>query len=477
MEVSSVQNLCKHLIFCAIQRCRMSDELCRISIVLKLCPEFNPPLVRISVSDTGVGCNLKEFEALRYATNPISASKFDGVITITTTGISDNEIHTFSLNINETISSGRLTKLSSISKCGAKFSGTEAVLSTAESLNDLQSDISLFLHKMSMVKLPTVAVELLVDSLGVRGSQLQSCVLAVDCSPLPSSATNIERLKSGLEEYVLKHGNRLENFCQLCFSTAEHLKVGTGMAKRSGTSQSKRQMMEAVVVISETSEPAFPACCRPSGKRTEVFFFKDFTPCSIPQPSLDALTSIKWKDYGLTLKRITDQDDIALLEWENLPPNFHIDIALHSYHKEVMMVPSAGNRQADKTFTRKALKLALYELKETNDKALLSSHALKICNYAPDLAKTIAGLVLSSCDINFKKECFSVLGLQCQKLEASGLENCIKDKILSAIGSNDRKAQRTREPAAILFQNECFQLDFQDEDYEDGEEMFSSLKL
>lgn len=141
------------------------------------------------------------------------------------------------------------------------------------------------------------------------------------------------------------------------------------------------------------------------------------------------------------------------------------------------MVPSAGNRQADKTFTRKALKLALDELKETNDKALLSSHALKICNYAPDLAKTIAGLVLSSCDINFKKECFSVLGLQCQKLEASGLENCIKDKILSAIGSNDRKAQRTREPAAILFQNECFQLDFQDEDYEDGEEMFSSLKL
>ena len=42
------------------------------------------------------------------------------------------------------------------------------------------------------------------------------------------------------------------------------------MAKRSGTSQSKRQMMEAVVVISETSEPAFPACSRPSGKRTEV---------------------------------------------------------------------------------------------------------------------------------------------------------------------------------------------------------------
>lgn len=66
----------------------------------------------------------------------------------------------------------------------------------------------------------------------------------------------------------------------------------------------------------------------------QVFFFKDFTPCSTTQSSLDALTSIKWKDYGLTLKSIADQDDIALLEWENLPPNVNIDIVLHSYHEE-----------------------------------------------------------------------------------------------------------------------------------------------
>lgn len=66
--------------------------------------------------------------------------------------------------------------------------------------------------------LQKVAVELLIDNHSVPGSQ-GNCVLAVDCSPLPSSATNAERLKSGLEEYALKHGNRLQDICRLCFST------------------------------------------------------------------------------------------------------------------------------------------------------------------------------------------------------------------------------------------------------------------
>ncbi|KAL3501179.1 hypothetical protein ACH5RR_035628 [Cinchona calisaya] len=205
-------------------------------------------------------------------------------------------------------------------------SGTEATLSTTESLNDLLKDISSFLSKR-------VAVELLVDSLSMPGSQSESCVLAVECSPLPSAATNIERLQLGLEEYVLKHGNILGKICQSCFSTSEHLKVGTGMAGRLGTVQSKRRMMEAVVIVSETSELA-PSCCRPHSTRTEALFFKDFTPYSITQSSLEALTSIKWKDYGLTLKSIADEDDITFLEWENLPPNVHIDIVLHCYYEE-----------------------------------------------------------------------------------------------------------------------------------------------
>lgn len=54
----------------------------------------------------------------------------------------------------------------------------------------------------------------------------------------------------------------------------------------------------------------------------------------MPQPSVEALISIDWKKYGLVLKSVENQDGVALLEWENLPPCLHIDIVLHIYHKQ-----------------------------------------------------------------------------------------------------------------------------------------------
>ncbi|KAI5679209.1 hypothetical protein M9H77_10159 [Catharanthus roseus] len=277
------------------------------------------------VSDTGSGSNLDEFQSLRCSTNPIFTSKWgrqpnldalNNQLALCT--ISENEINHFSINLRETDSSR---------------SGTEASFMAIDSLDDLQLQITLFLRKICILKIPKVAVELLIDNHSVPGSQ-GNCVLAVDCSPLPSSATNAERLKSGLEEYALKHGNRLQDICRLCFSTKEHLKVGTGSANRSGTLQSNVQMMEAVVVISEVSERAIPSCYRACSSMTEVLFFKDFTPCLITQSSLDALVSIKWKDYGLSLKSIADQEGCVFLEWDSLPPSVHIDVVLHSYSKQ-----------------------------------------------------------------------------------------------------------------------------------------------
>lgn len=49
---------------------------------------------------------------------------------------------------------------------------------------------------------------------------------------------------------------------------------------------------------------------------------------------MKALKSIDWKRYGLHFGSIVEQDGIALLEWENLPADTHIDIVLHSYHKQ-----------------------------------------------------------------------------------------------------------------------------------------------
>ncbi|WJX12467.1 hypothetical protein P8452_02968 [Trifolium repens] len=76
-------------------------------------------------------------------------------------------------------------------------------------------------------------------------------------------------------------------------------------------------------------------CFREYGDKTEVLYFKDISPCvMLSQSCMKPLKSIEWKRYGLHLRGIVELDGIALLEWENLPTDAHIDIVLHSYLKQ-----------------------------------------------------------------------------------------------------------------------------------------------
>lgn len=314
----------------------------------------------------------------------------------------------------------------------------------------------------------------MVDRGDSPGSRCENIIQAIQCVST-SPASNIDYLKSGLKDYVFKHGNRLDNICNSCFSSGECLKVGSGVACSTESNRNAGQVMEAVIIISESLESMSPSCLRLHSTKTEVLYFKDFVPCSISQSSLNALTSIDWKSYGLNLRSISDQNDDALLEWENLPPNFHIDIVLHHYHKQVVLPPAMQKAQLDRTLTRKAVKFALDDLKEKNAGVLLTAQALKIRSYAPDLARTIAGLILSSNDSNFKGECISLLGLQSEEMETRSVENCIKERIVSVIDLNDRKLQRSKEAAPYLFEDDCYQEPNFLDDYEEGEKAFSSL--
>lgn len=75
----------------------------------------------------------------------------------------------------------------------------------------------------------------------------------------------------------------------------------------------------------------------------QVLYFKDFSPCPIPQSSLKALTSIDWKSYGLSFGSVVVQGGFALVEWENLPPYVQIDIVLHHYHEQYPNLDSILN--------------------------------------------------------------------------------------------------------------------------------------
>ncbi|EYU24723.1 hypothetical protein MIMGU_mgv1a022264mg, partial [Erythranthe guttata] len=373
---------------------------------------------------------------------------------------SDKEIHHMKYDLKEVVSSKRLMTLPSATKNGAKFSGTEVSLSICEEVGGLVTMMSVFIRKVGFLIYIKIAVELSVETGGVT-SQSENIVLRNECSTIPMHLANIDYLKLGLEDYVSKHGNGLVETCHSCFSTGQNLKFGTGVACSRANGQSGRQVMEVVIIISEIPTSDLSSCFRNYGTRTEVLYFRDFSPCSMSQASLDALISIEWKKFGLVLKSVGEQDGVTLLEWENLPPRSHIDIS----------------NLLDRSLTRKAVKLALAGLKKSNAGVFLTERAVKICSYAPDLAKTISALITSSHDSNFQTECFSLLGLQSQENKNNLLEDCIKDKIISVVAKNDRISWGNREAPVLFEDNTHHESYLLDEEYEQGEETFSHLDL
>ncbi|KAK8991590.1 hypothetical protein V6N11_062595 [Hibiscus sabdariffa] len=311
-----------------------------------------------------------------------------------------------------------------------------------------------------------VAAELVIKQEDSLGLLCENVFLPNECSPLNFSSSNVERLKSGLEEYVLKHGNILNNKCDSCFSSREQLKISSGVACSMESQRGPGLIVEAVIAISELAEsPCFRSC----RNKTEVLHFKDFSPCSVPVASLSALTSIDWRSYGLTLRGVVDQVDHALIEWESLPPDLRIDMAIHCYRK--------CKHQPDRHLIKKAVKLALDDFKGKYTGFLLSAHAVKVCSYAPDLASSIAGMILSSNDSEFQSKCASLLGLmQPQEIGRQTIEDRIKGMIISVIETNDRKPEKNKEAAPLLFEDDHPQdpepIPYS-EDYEGGDDVFS----
>ncbi|KAE9613378.1 putative Type 2 DNA topoisomerase 6 subunit B-like protein [Lupinus albus] len=330
MEFSSVQNLCLHLISSAYQRCRLSEHICRISIILARSSSSLPSSLRISISDTGIGSCLEEYQYLKLSSTVVADNW----------GISDSDIHNYQIILKENGSPG-ITRLPSNPKKGATFRharhlnfinlrlifcGSEVCLCSFISLDLLLAEVHSFLQK-------NVAIQLVAEDCAVPGSQYEKVFLANECTQLPISGSNLELLKSGLKDYVLKHGHNLSNMCNSCFPTGEQLKVGSGVACCTENHQHTELVTEAVIVMSNIPREN-AACVREFGDKTEVLYFKDFSPCTISRSCMKALKSTDWKRYGLSLRGIIQQDGFALLEWENLHTDTHIDIVLHSYQKQ-----------------------------------------------------------------------------------------------------------------------------------------------
>lgn len=95
--------------------------------------------------------------------------------------------------------------------------------------------------------------------------------------------------------------------------------------------------------------------------------------------------------------------------------------------------------------------------------------SFQVREYVPDLAESIAGLILSSTDKEFQDECITLLGLGSDQDISEGLvQSSICEKMVSIIELNDTK-ENVEDNAPYLF--ECERLDEDSNlDEEDGDE-------
>ncbi|KAH0466973.1 hypothetical protein IEQ34_004211 [Dendrobium chrysotoxum] len=316
-ESSAVRKVFQMLISLAIQRCRLSGILCRLTISIKCFHELETPSVRISVSDTGVGSSLEEFRTMDLEAHLYHWDKWDGLLSITTTSINEKDIHHYRLNLQETVFS--------------RISGTEVYFSTnEENTDEFVTWVVHFVQKMLVLKVQGIVVDLSVQNMDNNCSIHEHFLPKTEdpfLVPAPLSVSNIEAMSSGLEDYILKHRGSAEIVCSV---RREDLKVGMGHASNLRTVRNAGHVFDVAIVIAPAT--TMPCCLRASSQTTEVLYFQNFSPSSIPKLALSALEGIKWPTYGLKLKEIlVDRDGFAVLQWEDLPLA-HMDIAIHSFY-------------------------------------------------------------------------------------------------------------------------------------------------
>uniref|UniRef100_J3MHH7 Type 2 DNA topoisomerase 6 subunit B-like n=1 Tax=Oryza brachyantha TaxID=4533 RepID=J3MHH7_ORYBR len=443
------RKLLHSLIYWAVQRCRVSESPCRLTVSVKRSPEpaRSSPL-RIAVSDTGVGSKLEEFLELDALARDTPVEKWDGTLLITTTGINDKTIYHYQFNLQqETSSSARFTKLSTTYKSHAIFSGTEVslCLSNEADVDDFILWLVGFVHK-------NLACELFIEQTDSAGSGNVCMSQGSDDVHLPITTSSIDRLVSGLKDYALSHGNASDK-CEACYMNRDCLKIGTGAVNNVDRRKAKGQFVEVVIMIAHTSSDL--SCWISNCSSTQVLHFEDFIPCPISQSSFNVLMSIDWQSYGFKLKGgFMDDDGNAVLQWDNIT-FARVDIAIHTYHGGA--VNEWKISQPERHLVRKALKSALLGLKVDHAEDFLSCHGQKVREYVPDLAESIAGLILSSSDQEFQDECIALLGLGSdQDLTEGSVRSCIGEKMNRIIEMNDTK-DNVEHNSPYLF--ECEKID------------------
>ncbi|URD81502.1 hypothetical protein MUK42_04745 [Musa troglodytarum] len=173
------------------------------------------------------------------------------------------------------------------------------------------------------------------------------------------------------------------------------------------------------------------------------------------------LTVEHTENLGLRYNHLLQETDDIYLPL-SLSNNERLLLSLKSYvlrHRNALdkecQLCFTSSTSADRNLIKKAVKIALDDLKAKYAGTLLSCRSVKIRNHVPDLSRTIASLILSSNDPEFHGECASLLGLQSNDAcTEETVDSCIREKIIRIIAMNDGKTKVERGSAPCLFECE-----------------------
>ncbi|KAK8940044.1 hypothetical protein KSP40_PGU002530 [Platanthera guangdongensis] len=195
-------------------------------------------------------------------------------------------------------------------------------------------------------------------------------------------------------------------------------------------------------------------------QHTEVQQSEDLSKAIVPIPSCD--TSI----INSFVNSLYAAAPSVSVESTAAAPTANVAIADTQIVGIMIIVFKQGT--AKRKLIRKAVKVALDNLKAQSPVLLLSSHARKIQKYAPDLSRCIASLIASSDDRVFQRECASLLGLEAKDVGNELLELRIEEKLVEVISMNDVKKDRDLAPS--LFEREPFRDEDCPEEHGDNED-------
>ncbi|MCO5575730.1 hypothetical protein L7F22_029533 [Adiantum nelumboides] len=434
---------CHAVIGDAINRCRHSDNLSRITIVVKHLENSSPSLLssfEVLVSDTGPGISHEEVSKLfhgfssTHLTHLCDAPLFwGGEMVILTSELLETEIRQY--HVRDAFNQPTIMQLRSLSKDCGRFSGSSITVNFKGYPSELLLYICDICHQIKILMLKTVAVEVCVERLTSSESTVSEDVLLIcEGLTLPTEHSSLDRLSVGVAGYASRSLN----------SNGASPEIGKALAASSESSTETYWLFEACIAVTEATENG-DTSMDTELKETKILFFQDFI-CTAVTPTIVQVlkTKVIWESFGLQVKDVQlKETGTAIIQWGGPTRLESIELALHRYRN---CQTKAASWLREVSVCKRCIEDALNDLKHRNPHLFMSHRSSELQKYVPDLSRCLSKLISSSSDVAFKAICAQILGLV--STDFNEVESCIRAKVLQVVEDLDMQSSKEQKKLA-----------------------------